>query len=54
LQNLVSNDHEKTWEHLKSRIGKVEDKIIRAIENLKNDLITDLIEEKKNYLMTIK
>jgi hypothetical protein len=47
LKNLVSNDHEKTWEHLRGRIGKVEDKIIKAVEKLKEDLIKDLIEAKK-------
>ncbi len=47
LQNLVSNDHEKTWEHLRSRIGKTEDKITKAIGKLKEDLIKDLLEAKK-------
>jgi len=28
LKNLVSDNHEKTLEHLNSRIGKLEDKII--------------------------
>lgn len=47
LRNLVSNDHEKIWEHLNGRIGKLEDKIGKAVENLKENLIKDLIEAKK-------
>jgi hypothetical protein len=47
LKNLVSNDHEKTWEHLKSRIGKLEDKITKAAAGLKEDLIKDVVEAKK-------
>lgn len=47
LKNLVSNDHEKTWEHLNSRIGKLEDKLRKAADNLKKDLIKDLVEAKK-------
>jgi hypothetical protein len=53
LRNLVSDDHKKTWEHLNGRIGKLEEKIIKAVEKLKEDLIKDLIEAK-NYRMTIK
>jgi len=47
LKNLVSNDHEKTWEHLNGRIGKLEDKIVKVIESLKKDLINDLVEAKE-------
>lgn len=47
LQNLVSNDHGKTWEHLNGRIGKLEDKIIRAVEKLKEDLIEDMLKAKE-------
>jgi len=46
LQNLVSNNHEKTWEHLHGRIGKLEDKIINAVEKLKINLLMDLIKAK--------
>lgn len=47
LRNLISNDHEKTWEHLKGRIGKAEEKIIKSVKNLKEDLIKDLLEAQK-------
>jgi len=47
LQNLVLNDHEKIWQHLSGRIGKLEDKIRKATENLKEDLIKDLLEAKE-------
>ena len=47
LKNLVSNDHEKIWEHLNSRIGKLEDKIRKAAEDLKQNLIKDLLEAKE-------
>jgi len=47
LQNLVSENHEKTWEHLKSRIEKLDVKITKAIENLKEDLIKDVLEAQK-------
>jgi hypothetical protein len=47
LKNLVSNDHKKTWEHLSSRIGKLEDKIRKAAESLREDLMKDLLEAKE-------
>lgn len=47
LKNLISATHEKTWEHLSGRIGKLEEKIKKAVANLKEDLIKDLIEAKK-------
>ena len=47
LKNLVSSDHKKTWEHLSSTIGKLEDKIRKSAKDLKDDLVTDLLEAKK-------
>ena len=47
LRNLVSETHEKTWEHLNGRVGKLEDKIKKAVASLKEDLIKDLSEAKE-------
>ena len=47
LENLVANDHSKTWEHLRGRIGKMEEKIISATTKFKTNLIVDLMEVKK-------
>jgi hypothetical protein len=47
LKNLVSNNHEKTWEHLRSRIGKAEDKIKASVEELKKELLEDILGAKK-------
>jgi Mg/Co/Ni transporter MgtE len=47
LQNLVSDNHERIWEHLKSRIGKAEDKIAKVVKELEEDLIKDMLEAQK-------
>jgi len=47
LQNLVSDNHQITLEHLKLKINNVENKITDSIENLKKELLDDLEEAKK-------
>lgn len=47
LKNLVSNDHKKTWEHLKSKTNNIEEKIKRASEKIKKELLEDLKKVKK-------
>ena len=46
LKNLISNDHQKIWEHLNSRIGKLEDKIKTAVENLKIEFLKDIVQAR--------
>jgi hypothetical protein len=47
LKNMVSEDHEKTWEHLKSKADKIEDKIRKTIEEFKKELLRDIAQAHK-------
>ncbi|OGH06408.1 MAG: hypothetical protein A2W22_06405 [Candidatus Levybacteria bacterium RBG_16_35_11] len=47
LANLHSNDHDKIWSHLKSKIENIEEKIKESIEDLKKELQKDIAEAKK-------
>jgi hypothetical protein len=47
LKNLVSNNHYVTLDHLKARIEKLEDKIKNSVEDLKKELLQDLVEAQE-------
>jgi len=47
LANLDSNDHEKIWIHLKTKIEDIEDKIKSSIEDLKKELRKDIEEARQ-------
>ncbi len=47
LQYLNLGDHEKSWKHLQERIENVEEKIKKAVENLKVEMHKDIRESKK-------
>jgi len=48
LKNLVSNDHDEIWNHLKSKNKEMEEKIIRSVDNLKRELFKDIKESQKS------
>jgi len=47
LKNLVSENHEKTWEHLRNKAGKIEDKIKKTIEEFKKELLQDITQAQE-------
>lgn len=44
LIHLAREDNDKIWEHLNSRVDKIEEKIKKAAEDLKNELHKDIKE----------
>ena len=46
LKNLVSNDHEIIWSHLK-KAENIEEKIKLAVKKAKNELLKDIERVKK-------
>jgi hypothetical protein len=42
LKNLVSQNHEKTWDHLKNNVSNIEEKIKSSIEEVKRQLQKDI------------
>ena len=42
LKNLASENHEKTWEHLKSKSQNLESQIIDVIQKLKSEFKKDI------------
>lgn len=46
LKNLVSNDHDKIWEHLKTKTKNIEEEIFKSVENLKKELYKDIKQAK--------
>jgi hypothetical protein len=46
LKNLVSQNHEETWKHLKSKSAAIEDKIKISVEKLKKELLKDIKRAK--------
>ena len=48
LKNLVNNKHQKTLDHLGAKIEKLEDKIKKSVEDLKKELLKDLVQAQKN------
>lgn len=46
LKNLTQENHEKTWEHLKTKSKNLEEQIIDAVEKLKQELKKDIKNAK--------
>jgi len=46
LKNLVSEDSDKIWEHLKKTTSDIENRIKKEIEELKKELYKDIQEVK--------
>ncbi len=46
LNNLISNDHSKTWEHLNKNTKDLENKIKETISIIKKELLEDLKKAK--------
>ncbi|MCL5435378.1 MAG: hypothetical protein M1405_03245 [Patescibacteria group bacterium] len=48
LKNLVSNDHQIIWTHLKNKTKKIEEKIIKSVGVLKQEFYKDIKEIRKD------
>ncbi len=46
LKNLTQENHEKTWEHLKTKSKNLEKQIIDAVEKLKQEFKEDIKNAK--------
>ena len=46
LKHLHLNDHEKIWQHLRSKVENIEEKIKKAAEELKKELHDDIKEAR--------
>jgi len=46
LQNLAGEDHEKTWNHLKSKSEDIEEKLRKVISETQKELLKDIKEVK--------
>jgi hypothetical protein len=46
LQNIISNDHKRTWQHLLLKIDNVEEKIRKTIGKVINEFIEDVRKAK--------
>ena len=47
LKNLVSQNHEETWKHLKNSTADIEEKITTAIDEVKKELKKDIKAARK-------
>ena len=47
LKHLEENDHSKIWEFLNSHVDKIEDKIKKTADDLKQELHKDIKEAKE-------
>lgn len=47
LEHFTNDDHEKIWEHLKSKTENIQEKIKKAAEKLKNEFLKDIKEAKE-------
>ncbi len=47
LKNLISDNHQETLEHLKSKIEKLEEKIKDAVEKTKFEMLEDLASAER-------
>jgi hypothetical protein len=47
LKNLVADNHEETWKHLLEKAQNIENKINKSLQDLKEELLTDIEESKK-------
>ena len=48
LKNLVSNDHEIIWAHLKSKTRNIEEKITNSVGVLKKEFYKDIKDLRKD------
>lgn len=48
LKNLVSNNHQVVWAHLKSKTKNIEEKIIKSVGVLKKEFYKDIKSMQKN------
>ena len=46
LKNLLADDHEKTWQHLKSHTQDIENKLRSTLSGLKQEILTDIQEAR--------
>lgn len=46
LKNLLANDHEKIWQHLKQYSQDIEEKIKKTLLKLENEIRVDINEAK--------
>lgn len=46
LKNLVENDHDKVWIHLKTKSQDIEKELKKTIDNLKKEFLEDIREIK--------
>ena len=46
LKYLHANDHEKIWQHLRSKVENIEEKIKKTAEDLKKELHKDIKEAR--------
>ena len=42
LSHVIYNDHSRTWEHLYERVENIEEKITKAVDDLKKELHKDI------------
>lgn len=49
LHFLAIDDQAKIWEHLNKKVNNIEEKIKKAVEDLKKELHKDIIEAKSKY-----
>ena len=47
LTHLVTDDHGKIWEFVNGKVENIEDKIVKAAEDIKKELHSDIKETKK-------
>jgi hypothetical protein len=47
VEHLRQNDHDKIWEFLNEKVDSIEEKIKRASEGLKKELLEDIKEAKE-------
>ncbi len=47
LENLLHDEHDKTLSHLKEKVEDLEDKIRDSAENVKKELLEDIVKLKK-------
>lgn len=48
LKNLASNNHTRTWDHLKSNLENAEGKIRKSINETLKELKKDILKAKKS------
>lgn len=46
IKNLVLNDHDEIWKHLKTKTKGLEEEISKSVDNLKKEFYKDIKEAK--------